>query len=313
VEGDKLYGHGISNMKASCTAMAAALCALKRSGVELQGDVIASLVMGECDGGLGARHMLKEGLRADYFVNGEPTDLQVLLIHAGVCELRIVVKGRSGHFGIVDKGVNTIEKTMKIMAALGKSMAPMGEDGWLKLRKRSPAYEGYPQFNLGAIKGGLTEECTDTGVYNTPDCCIASLNVRYPPGLTPELVKQDMEAALRTLAAEDPDIDATVELDAQFLLPPYESQPDDHVVRVVRDACADVRGAAPTVGALQPMKFMGADSGQIQEAGIPGVMFGVGTFTSSVADEYVELSKVIDLTKIYAVMASRIASSERAP
>lgn len=309
IEGDKIYGMGISNMKASCVAMVEAMGALKRSKVKLLGDVTAFLVMGECRGGEGAMYGVKHGVRADYFINGEPTDLNVLTLHSGVCQLKIIVRGMSHHFGIDGKGVNAIEKAIKIVQALGPTMTPMGEDSWLKKRKDSPAYEGLPKFNFGAIKGGLTEECSENGICNVPDYCVVSLDVRYTPGLTGELVKKDLEDAIADLNKDDPEIDARVELDYGFQMPPFEAQVNDYVVQTVRQAAVDTLGSEPPVGPLAPMKFMGADSGHIQAAGIPGVMFGVGNFTSSIPDEWVELPKVVDIAKIYALSAYRVANT----
>src|SRR4029079_7341855 len=53
LEDGKIYGHGISNMKASDTAMVYAAHAIERAGVTLKGDLVVALVVGECAGGIG--------------------------------------------------------------------------------------------------------------------------------------------------------------------------------------------------------------------------------------------------------------------
>jgi hypothetical protein len=40
-----------------------------------EGDVILTFVVGELQGGVGTLAMIRQGLRADYFINAEPTDL----------------------------------------------------------------------------------------------------------------------------------------------------------------------------------------------------------------------------------------------
>jgi acetylornithine deacetylase len=309
-EEDKLYGHGVSNMKGSDTAMIGAIAALQRSGVTLLGDVTVSLVMGECRGGQGTLHMLAEGLRADYFINGEPTDLKVLTLTAGTCHLKIIVRGRAHHFSIPGKGVNAIEKMMTVLQVLGESNTPMTTGSWLRLGSEKPEYAGFPRFNLGVIKGGLTEDCLDSGPQNTPDYCVATLDVRYTRGLSPDLIRAALERAVEQVAKADKDLIARVELATEVQMPPYEASPDDFVVSAIRDASADILGHAPEVGAIAPLKFMGADAGHLQAAGIPGVICGVGTFAGNIPGEYVEISKVIELAKIYAVTAYRVSGPQ---
>jgi acetylornithine deacetylase/succinyl-diaminopimelate desuccinylase-like protein len=87
----------------------------------------------------------------------------------------------------------------------------------------------------------------------------------------------------------------------------FESPPESLVVERVTQSYFEVMGEKPTVGAVQPFMFMASDSGHMQAAGIAdGALIGPGRFTSSVADEYVEVSKLIDATKIFAASALNI-------
>lgn len=310
VEGDKIYGHGLSNMKGSDVAMIGAVAALKKSGVKRRGDVIVTLVMGECRGGQGTRHMLEQGITADYFVNGEPTDLQILLLTSGMCHLKIIVKGRSHHYSIPGKGVNAIEKMMKILGVLGDSNTPIGPGGWLQNPSDKPEYEGLPRFNLGTIKAGVTEDCIEWGAYDTPDHCIATMDIRYHPALSPEIIKSNLEETIRNIGQSDEELNARVEFIEEYRFPPYEAGAHDFAVSTIRQAYVDVVGKEPEVGALTPLKFMGADSGPLQAAGIPGVVCGVGTFAGNMPGEYIEISKLHKLTKIYALTAYRMINSK---
>ena len=77
-----IYGIGVSNMKAGDAAYFCALKTLIDAGVKLKGDVILTFVVGELQGGVGTMALIDQGLRADYFINSEPTDLQALTMHA---------------------------------------------------------------------------------------------------------------------------------------------------------------------------------------------------------------------------------------
>src|SRR6202030_3642817 len=71
-----IYGIGVSNMKAGDAAYFCAVKTLIDNGVKLKGDVVLSFVVGELQGGIGTVRMIEQGVRADYFINSEPTDLQ---------------------------------------------------------------------------------------------------------------------------------------------------------------------------------------------------------------------------------------------
>jgi acetylornithine deacetylase len=119
LEDGKIYGHGISNMKASDTAMVYAAHAIERAGVTLKGDLLVALVVGECAGGIGTRTLMRDGVKADAFLCTEPTDLGILTVHASSQYFRVNIIGRSGHFAMEDRGVNAIMKMFELTRRLG--------------------------------------------------------------------------------------------------------------------------------------------------------------------------------------------------
>ena len=79
------------------------------------------------------------------------------------------------------------------------------------------------------------------------------------------------------------------------------------LVDAVTRAYTDVCGRSPDVGPIPPFVLMGSDSGQMQSAGMAhGALIGPGKFSSSLADEYVEVDKIVAATKIYAATALRV-------
>jgi acetylornithine deacetylase len=84
-----IYGIGV----AGDAAYYCALSTLVRAGVRLKGDVV-SYVVGELQGGVGTLSLIEQGVRADYFINCEPTDLSgsrspepaaINRVHVGGC------------------------------------------------------------------------------------------------------------------------------------------------------------------------------------------------------------------------------------
>ncbi|HEY0123206.1 MAG TPA: M20/M25/M40 family metallo-hydrolase, partial [Rhizobium sp.] len=70
-----IYGIGVSNMKAGDAAYFCAVKTLLNAGVKLKGDVILTYVVGELQGGVGTLAAIRNGVKADYFINSEPSDL----------------------------------------------------------------------------------------------------------------------------------------------------------------------------------------------------------------------------------------------
>ena len=63
VEGDRLYGHGVQNMKGGLATIVLAAEAIRRSEVQLKGDLVVACVVGETQGGEGTYHLMQSGLR----------------------------------------------------------------------------------------------------------------------------------------------------------------------------------------------------------------------------------------------------------
>ena len=70
-------------MKAGDAAFFSAVKTMIDAGVRPKGDVILTFVVGELQGGIGTVRAIEQGVKADYFINCEPTDLTALSLHAG--------------------------------------------------------------------------------------------------------------------------------------------------------------------------------------------------------------------------------------
>ncbi len=62
LEGDRLYGHGVQNMKGGLASIIMAAEAIRRSGARLPGDLVVACVAGETQGGEGTHALMERGL-----------------------------------------------------------------------------------------------------------------------------------------------------------------------------------------------------------------------------------------------------------
>jgi len=305
LDGGRIYGHGISNMKASNVAMIYAADAVQRSGVKLKGDLLIALAVGECQGGIGSRDLMKRGIKTSAFVCGEPTYLNVLTTHASAQYFRVNIIGRTGHFGTHDHGLNAILKMYELLRRLGPVHTRLRPGSWIRFRDK-PRYRGLPRYHFGTIKGGVSRTLPEHGGWSsTPDFCTAIVNLRAGRDKDIESTREDIERVLHDMQERRGGFQ--FEVIPIRDMPGFESAADSLAVKAVSEAYGAVVGQKPEVGPIQPYMFMTSDSGHMQSAGMAdGVLLGPGNFTSSVPNEHVEVDKLVTAAKIYAVAALRI-------
>jgi acetylornithine deacetylase len=303
LEDGRIYGHGVSNMKASDTAMVYAVNAIKRAGIRLKGDLSLALVVGECHGGVGTKALMKSGVRADVFLCTEPTYLNILNVHAYSQYFRVNIIGRTGHFGTHDHGLNAIMKMYELTDRLGPMHEDLGSASWIKFTDK-PQYHGLPRYHLGTIRGGLTRDFRE-GPSNTPDFCSGILNVRATPNKKIESTMEDIGRVLEGMRLQDPGF--KYEISIMRDMKGFEAKDGSIAVDAASKAYAEVTGQKATVGPIQPYMFMASDSGHMQAVGMnDGALIGPGAFTSSVVDEHVEVEKLVVASKIFAAAALRV-------
>lgn len=122
----RLYGRGTSDMKGGLMAMVMAVDALKRSGVQLKGDLIVSGVADEETGAFGAKAWVQAGglQGVGAIVIGEPSNLEVYIAEKGACWLEITTYGKTAHGSMPDLGINAVMHMAAALQALARVSLP---------------------------------------------------------------------------------------------------------------------------------------------------------------------------------------------
>jgi len=270
-DGDKLYGRGVSDMKAG---VAAILLAARSFSSKLAGTpgIVIVLTAGEEGGCVGSAQLAKTQLlgKAGAMVVGEPTSNYPLVGHKGSLKFHARFKGVSAHGSMPELGVNAIYKAAK---AIGKlegfdfAVAPH-------------AVMGKPTLNVGIMEGGNT-------VNAVPDAASFGVDIRTVPGMDHEAVL----SKLRSLLGE-------AELEVFSNLKPVWTAPDEEWIQRVFEICKPYVGEAPTARTAPYM----TDAANLLKvyAGAPTVVLGPGEAAMAhQTDEYASMERIRQSVAIY--------------
>jgi acetylornithine deacetylase len=288
-----IYGIGVSNMKAGDAAYLCAVRTLKQAGVRLKGDVILTFVIGELQGGVGTLACIRHGLRADYFINAEPTDLQALTMHAAAFTFAIELIGITRHMSKREEAVDAIMAACDLIPRLNAmtfSDAPDEE------------HRSINRVHVGVVRGGLGREFHEWRPPQVADMVRIKGSGRYGPGQTEAQALADLRRALDALEARFPGLKATVarEQDGRPAMPAFRVDRNARIVRAVNAAYRAVRGEEQPTGAILPSGFYGTDAGHLYaKLGMEGVVCGPGGRYNTMPDERVDIADYLDMIRIY--------------
>ena len=310
IEGNRIFGGGIRNMKAGVASMITAAEAIRLSGTKLNGDLILACVVGELQGGVGTSHLCKNGPLADMAVVPEPFGSEnVVTVHAGVLEMAVHVLGNSRHISRKEEAVDAIAKMCKAVPAIDNV------DFTYTPRADLP---GLPRINVGAIIGGRGRDYDLRGPNFVSDFCTVIVDVRYLPGMSSQSVKTDIQRALDEVASSDPDFHYEIEMPPdpkhkvfRVVMEPFDLPRDEYILQSVLRHYRTVTGGNPEgLGAVLPYSYTGDDTCHLWQAGVPCLLFGPGGGSESdtIPDEYIRISDMTQVAKVLTLTALDVCS-----
>ena len=294
VDEDFIYGIGVSNMKAGDAASFCALRTLVDAGVKLKGDVVLTYVVGELQGGVGSVAAIESGVRADYFVNSEPTDLAALTMHAGAFVFEIELVGATRHLSKREEAVDAIAAACDLVPrinALTFSGAANAE------------HESVNRANVGVLRGALSSEFHDWRPPQVADFVRIAGSARYAPSQSEESVLADLRTRLDELESRFPGLRTRVVRQAEGEKPsmlPFEVARESRIVNALNRSYEAVRGEPQPTGPLPPACFYGTDAAHfLHRAGMEGIVCGPGGRYNTMPDERVDIPDYLDMVRIY--------------
>jgi acetylornithine deacetylase len=289
-----IYGIGVSNMKAGDAAYFCAVKTLIDCGVRLRGDVILTYVIGELQGGIGTVAAIKQGVRADYFINSEPTDLSAVTMHAASLSYTVELTGVTRHLSKREEAVDAISAACALIPRINAMTFP---------NAKSEEHRSINRGHVGIVHGALGKDLHEWRPPQVSDFVRLRGVCRYAQGQTEEDALEGVRSLLRTLEEEFPGLRASVMAEKNTgrpTMPPFEVPKNSRIVSVVNEAYRKVRGQPQPTGAILPAGFFGTDAGHLQElAGMEGIVCGPGGRYNTMPDERVDVADYLDMIRIY--------------
>jgi len=298
VERGVLYGRGASDMKGALAAMVYAGKALLESGARLDGDYyVAAVVQEEPCEGLAMRHIVEaEGLRPDWVVLGEATNLQISRGQRGRIAFRINVRGRACHASAPERGVNAIYEAARLIVGLELLAPQLNQDSFL---------------GKGSI--AVTDIRSTAGSRNVvPDRCTLYIDRRLTIGETEVKALAEVK---RILTREG--VDGTVdvpeycdishtgfEVRAREYYPYWVTAESEPLLQAAIAVVEDALGFVPHVGKWE-FSTDGVYTAGV--AGIPTIGFGPGEERHAhTVEDQIRLKDLESAARVYAELAARM-------
>src|SRR5205814_5669027 len=272
----------------------ASFCAVERlieRGVRLRGDVVLTYVVGELQGGIGTIAAIDSGIRADYFINGEPTDLAGLTLHAGAFNWMIELTGITRHVSKREEAVDAIAAATRLIPRIN-AMTFSGA--------ANADHASVNRAHVGIVHGALSRELHEWRPPQVADFARLSGTARYAPSQSEASVLGDFRRLLDELERECPGLTATVGTAKRLTMLPFEVRRDARIVDVVTRAYRAVRGAEQPLGAVAPYCFYGTDAAHLlHRARMEGIVCGPGGRYNTMPDERVDVPDYLDMIRLY--------------
>ena len=297
VRDGRLFGRGACDMKGGVASILGAVRALRSSGDldRLDGELMVVFVPSEEDGGQGTLAAIRAGATGNLAVITEPSNLDVVVAHAGAITFRLIVPGRAAHASQRREGVSALDKLFVLAAALqaDETRRNGAETDPLMTALGLP----YPTI-IGIVNGGewastVLDRVTADGRYG----------VRL--GQTPAEAEADLRSAIAEACADDDflrDHPATIEITGGRF--GSARVPSEHPLPTgLAEVIEGVTGRRPALLA-EPY---GADMQMFVNVGsTPCVIFGPGDVrVAHSADEHVPLDEVEACARVLAAWVLR--------
>lgn len=296
----KVFGRGACDMKGPLASMMAAMTAIKRAGIELDGDLYFTGVADEEELGKGVKYLIQHGPHTDGAVIGEPGEMIIQLGHKGLEWIEVTIEGKKVHGGDCKNGINAIQMASRFVNRIYEEYIPVLES------RRHPIL-GEPTINIGTITGGDQPS-------TVPGECVMKLDRRCVPEESIAQVYEELEELARRLKEEDPRFHAVIRdvFEGANDMPhlPFATDPENPLVQSAKTALRreqEVRHESSMTDAEIPLSVFPAwtDAGfMTSQTDMTCIILGPGQLgVAHSIHECIEIKQLQKAALVYAITA----------
>lgn len=279
-----LRGRGACDMKGNLAAAVYSKAFLGREQSLARPFAVVADAREETDSYEGIPYLLDSGLRSEYAISCESTQLNVALGHRGKIQFDVVVTGTSSHASRPYKGTNAIYQTLPIVNAIREYDSQLPSDSvYGKATATVIHIESSPAAEYAVV----------------PPLCTMRVDRRYVPAESPSQVEADLKALLARVSSAA-NVDVTVAFVSHY--PLMSIDPRHPLVEWGVAAIEQVRGKPPVIESWD----FGVNATFLSAAGIPSIGIGPGNeHYAHSPDEHISVDELVQAGRIYAEVIRR--------
>ncbi len=305
----RLYGRGVSDMKAGIAASIIAARVLAGHRGAWWGELVVTLAGDEENmGSLGTRWLLENvpHARGDAMLCGDVgSPLVVRFGEKGLVWVRIEAVGSPAHGAHVHKGTNAIDRLRAALDVL-KAVENLPIDAPEEVRVAIAAARDVseplsgageadtlrrPTVNIGLIAGGSSPNLV-------PAQAFAEADIRLPVGLTTSAVESFLAHELGRLPGIAYEVFRRYE--------PTFTSPGHEIIRRVTSAGETVQGRSP----VPNMRVGASDARLYRLFDVPSAVFGPTPFNMGAPDEHILVDELVVVAQVHALTAFEYLSAD---
>ncbi|MCW4001210.1 MAG: M20/M25/M40 family metallo-hydrolase [Candidatus Bathyarchaeota archaeon] len=281
VEEGKIYARGAVDAKGPLAAMViAALQASKEP--HFKGKILVASVVEEEATSKGVRHLITQGIKADYAIFGEPSGVENITVgYKGQIQLKVTVKTETGHASTPWVYDNALEKAYEL---------------WERIRTHS----SYPSLDpsvspYNAVTACLVRLVGGEATSVIPFEAEMNLDIRIPIQFSTAKVAEQLSKIIAKYQAANPEI--VVKHEILDTVEPFEVNKSSPLVHVMASSVRKVLGKPATLlhkTGTGDMNILG------KAMNLPIVTYGPGdSHLDHTVDEHIEIQEYLDAIAVY--------------
>ena len=279
VEKDKIYARGAVDAKGPLAAMITAAATVFQKP-EFQPKIVVASVVEEEATSRGVKHLIEDGITADYAIFGEPSGVGNITIgYKGNLHIKITLRTEAGHSSTPWLFENALEKGFDLWQQIKNSIPPVET-------QKSPFYAA--TACLTKVSGGRANSVI-------PFESEIHIDFRIPPQLKASQVFNDAKKVIEQYEADNPKVKVKVSIEDSN--EPFEVDKSSILVKALSSSIRKVLGMPAKL-----LRKTGTGDMNILGRAIdaPIITYGPGdSHLDHTKDEHINVNEYLDSIEVY--------------